>query len=157
MKDFISLNIVPPFQEISNPDKVKFLPEVESIDAEAKRLKAAGVDILIALGHSGYEMDQAIAAGVPDIDLVVGGHSHSFLYSGAAPSVEKPEGPYPTLVRQPGTRRVVPVVQAYAYTKYLGYFKLQFDEEGEVVAWEGQPKLLDGSTAQGDCCAMHAS
>ena len=123
---------------------------MESIDAETKRLKAAGVDILIALGHSGYEMDQAIAAGVPDIDLVVGGHSHSFLYSGAAPSVEKPSGPYPTLVRQPGTRRVVPVVQAYAYTKYLGLFKLQFDEDGEVVAWEGKPKLLDASTAQGD-------
>ena len=123
---------------------------MESIDAEAKRLKAVGVDILIALGHSGYEVDQAIAAGVPDIDLVVGGHSHSFLYSGAAPSVEKPSGPYPTLVRQPGTRRVVPVVQAYAYTKYLGVFKLQFDEDGEVVGWEGEPKLLDASTAQGD-------
>ena len=122
---------------------------MESINAEAKRLKATGVDILIALGHSGYEVDQAIAAGVPDIDLVVGGHSHSLLYTGPAPSVEKPEGPYPTLVRQPGTRRVVPVVQAYAFTKYMGLFKLQFDEEGEVVAWEGQPKLLDGSIAQG--------
>ena len=40
------------------------------------------MDILIAIGHSGYERDQDIARGVPDIDLVVGGHSHSFLYSG---------------------------------------------------------------------------
>ena len=43
---------------------------------------ASGVDILVAIGHSGYERDQDIARGVPDIDLVVGGHSHSFLYSG---------------------------------------------------------------------------
>ena len=102
------------------------------------------------LEDQGAAEGQAIAAGVPDIDLVVGGHSHSLLYTGPPPSVEKPEGPYPTLVRQPGTRRFVPVVQAYAFTKYMGLFKMQFDEEGEVVAWEGQPKLLDGSIAQGD-------
>ena len=64
--------------------------------------------------------------------------------------MERPEGPYPTLVRQPGTGRVVPVVQAYAYTKYLGLFRLHFDEAGEATGWEGRPKLLDGSTPQGE-------
>ncbi len=107
------------------------------------------MDILIALGHSGYDRDRAIAAGVPDIDLVVGGHSHSFLHSGEAqPSVEKPEGPYPTLVQQNGTGRTVPVVQAYAYTKYLGKFKMWFDKDGEMVKWEGAPMLLDSSVKQ---------
>ena len=43
---------------------------------------ALGVDILIAVGHSGYDSDKKIAAGVADIDVVVGGHSHSFLFSG---------------------------------------------------------------------------
>lgn len=41
-----------------------------------------GVDIIIALGHSGYEMDLKIAKEVEDIDVVVGGHSHSFLFTG---------------------------------------------------------------------------
>ncbi len=134
---------------------MKFLPEVESIRKEAKRLKAAGVDILIALGHSGYIKDKAIAAGVADIDLVVGGHSHSFLYTGGPPSVEKPEGPYPTLVKQPGTGRVVPVVQAYAYTKYMGLFRMQFDDNGEATSWEGLPKLLDSKTKQGENGSVH--
>lgn len=58
------------------------MPEIPSIVAEAKRLKNNGVDILIALGHSGIEMDIQIARDVEDIDLVIGGHSHTFLYTG---------------------------------------------------------------------------
>uniref|UniRef100_A0A0K2UE10 5'-nucleotidase n=1 Tax=Lepeophtheirus salmonis TaxID=72036 RepID=A0A0K2UE10_LEPSM len=67
---------------ISRPGKlIKFIDEVEAIDKEAKKLKSEGIDILIALGHSGYQEDKRIAEFVSDIDLVVGGHSHSFLYT----------------------------------------------------------------------------
>ena len=45
-------------------------------------IPALGVNILIAVGHSGYESDQRIAQDCPDIDVVVGGHSHTFLFSG---------------------------------------------------------------------------
>ena len=38
------------------------------------------MDVLIALGHSGYEKDKELASRVPHLDLVVGGQSHSFLY-----------------------------------------------------------------------------
>jgi len=41
-----------------------------------------GVNILIAVGHSGYNIDMKIAMEVPDIDVVVGGHSHSFFFTG---------------------------------------------------------------------------
>ena len=53
-----------------------------SVRAEAQRLQAEGVDILIALGHSGYELDQQLAEEVEEIDVVVGGHSHTFLWTG---------------------------------------------------------------------------
>jgi 2',3'-cyclic-nucleotide 2'-phosphodiesterase (5'-nucleotidase family) len=69
-------------QDISHPGKVEFNDEVASIDREAKRLKAQGIDILIALGHSGFGTDQKIAREVPDIDLVIGGHTNTFLYTG---------------------------------------------------------------------------
>lgn len=62
--------------------KIQLLPEVLSITTEAKRLKNDGVNILIALGHSGFEMDVEIAKHVVDIDLVIGGHSNTFLYTG---------------------------------------------------------------------------
>ena len=68
--------------------------------------------MLIALGHAGYDVDVEMARTVPELDLVVGGHSHTFLYpeGTSPPSVEKSEGPYPTYVEQPGGK-VVPVVQ----------------------------------------------
>lgn len=61
---------------------MNILPEIPAVDAEAKRLKAEGVDILIALGHSGFQTDVEIAKRVEDIDLVIGGHSNTFLYTG---------------------------------------------------------------------------
>ena len=43
-------------------------------------MKAQGVNIIIAVGHSGYKRDKEIAKQVPEVDVVVGGHSNSFLY-----------------------------------------------------------------------------
>lgn len=68
-------------------------------------------------------MDKEIAKNCPEIDVVVGGHTNTFLYTGQQPDAEKIEGPYPTIVVQKNGKKV-PVVQAYAYTKYLGQLKL---------------------------------
>ena len=99
------------------------------------------MDIIIALGHSGYDRDLEVAARAPHVDVVVGGHTHSFLYSprpGAPnPSVEKIRGgghnicnvmqchvmwrpgPYPSLVNNTAGHKTL-VVQAYAHTKVGG-------------------------------------
>lgn len=93
-------------------------------------LKGQGINIIIALGHSGYQKDQEIAKNCPEVDIVIGGHSHTFLDS-SQPVADKDDtnaeavrGPYPTIVEQPSGKRV-PVVQAYAYTKYLGKLHVQ--------------------------------
>lgn len=39
-------------------------------------------DILVLLSHSGEELDEKIAREVPEIDVIVGGHSHTRLPSG---------------------------------------------------------------------------
>lgn len=98
---------------------------------ETEKLKAEGIDIIIALGHSGYDTDQEIARFCPDVDIVVGGHTNTFLYTGTPPDIEKPQGLYPTVIEQDNGKKV-PVVQAYAFTKYLGYIKLKV----------GSPKIL---------------
>lgn len=69
-------------QFLSLVGKVDILDEVASIQEEAKKLTAQGVQIIIAVGHSGYNVDQNIAANVPEVDLVVGGHTNTFLYTG---------------------------------------------------------------------------
>ena len=139
---------------ISSPDpELKFLDVIISVKEEAANMKNSGVNILIALGHAGYDLDREMASKVPDLDLVIGGHSHTFLWKGNDyPSVEKPRGDYPTYITATGTNKVIPVVQAYAYGKYLGHLKLSFDGDGDLktpVDGAGvtfaMPLLLDSS------------
>ncbi|KAJ8687354.1 hypothetical protein QAD02_023148 [Eretmocerus hayati] len=128
---------------LSSPGKLKFLDEVESVNEEAKRLKAQGIDIIIVLSHVGLDIDKIMAASCPDVDVIVGGHSHSFLFTGNPPSGEVPEDEYPVIVTQSKTNRTVLIVQAASYTKYLGNLTVWFDSQGEVVDWQGDPITLD--------------
>jgi 5'-nucleotidase len=57
-------------------------------------------------------------------------------------------GDYPLVVQQSGGRKVL-VVQAYAYSKYVGNITVWFDEKGECTDWEGSPILLDASVQEG--------
>ncbi|XP_078036024.1 protein 5NUC [Augochlora pura] len=139
--------LTPETKTISQTDNVIFLDEVASIRKEVKRLKTQGVNILIAVGHSGFEVDKKIAREVEDIDIVIGGHTNTFLYNGKQPDLETPEGLYPTTVVQESGRKVY-VVQAYAYTKYLGNFTVKFNPKGEVTEIKGNPVLVDSSIEQ---------
>jgi len=138
--------ITPETAYIADPENLIFLDEVEALTAEVSNLKEQGIKTIIAIGHSGYVRDMEIARTVPDIDVIVGGHSHSFLFSpndsSPSPSIEPVRGPYPTLVEHPSTTPTL-VLQAYAFTKYLGHMKLQFDDNGGLTSWSGQPILLD--------------
>lgn len=114
--------------------------------AEAAALRARGdIDIIIVLSHSGLDVDKIIARdGGPDIDVIVGGHSHSFMYTGEDFSgPQRPTDTYPAVVEQPATGRRVLVVQAAAYTRYLGDLTVWFDAAGNAVRWTGAPIYMD--------------
>lgn len=78
------------------------------------------------------------------------------MLTGSKPDSEDPEGIYPTFVTQQ-SGRTVPVVQAYAYTKYLGQLSLGFDSMGEVTHASGNPLLLDHNVNQGRSCFVIAN
>ena len=59
-----------------------FGDEVEAVTREANTLHDTGVDVIIVLSHCGYRMDKKMATKVPYVDVIVGGHSHTFLYTG---------------------------------------------------------------------------
>ncbi|XP_067845288.1 5'-nucleotidase-like [Heptranchias perlo] len=124
-----------------------FEDEIEAVQREVDKLTTLRVNKIIALGHSGFETDKQIARKVRGVDVVVGGHTNTFLYTGTAPSNNIPVGPYPYMVRSDDDKDV-PVVQAYAYGKYLGYLKVTFNNEGMVTKAEGNPILLDSSIPQ---------
>ncbi|MCA1406029.1 5'-nucleotidase C-terminal domain-containing protein [Ensifer sp. IC3342] len=114
--------------------------DVATITSAVEELKKQGVNKIIALTHVGYPRDLAAIAKIPDVDVVVGGHSHSLLSN----TDEKAEGPYPTMVDNPGGYKV-PVVQAGSYSKYLGDLVVTFDDSGVVKAANGDPILIDSS------------
>lgn len=134
--------ITPETRVISDVGYIEFLDEVESIKKESERLDAEGVKIIIALGHSGFEVDKSIAKNVPLVDVVIGGHTNTFLWNGKQPDIEVPEDIYPTVMIQKSGKKV-PVVQAYAYTKYMGKLYTTFDDEGELIQFQGKPQLLN--------------
>jgi 5'-nucleotidase len=127
--------------ELSSPGpNVTIADDVQSITAAVQDLKGQGVNKIIALTHVGYPRDLAQIAKIPDVDVVVGGHSHSLL-SNTDP---KAEGPYPTMVDNPGGYKV-PVVQAASYSKYLGDLVVNFDDNGVVKDAKGDPILIDST------------
>jgi 5'-nucleotidase/UDP-sugar diphosphatase len=127
--------------ELASPGpNVKIEDDVKSITAEVERLKGEGVNKIIAVTHIGYKRERDVIARIPGVDVVVGGHSHSLLSN----SDPKAEGPYPTMVDNPDGYKV-PVVQAASYSKYLGEFKVVFDDDGVVKQASGDPIYLDKS------------
>lgn len=124
-----------------------FEDEVKTLQVEVDKLKTLGINKIIALGHSGFTVDKEIAEKVRGVDVVIGGHTNTFLYTGTAPSKEVPAGPYPYMVTSDDGRKV-PVVQAFAFGKYLGRLDVKFNDAGDVVEAKGNPILLDSNIAQ---------
>ncbi|NTZ91435.1 5'-nucleotidase C-terminal domain-containing protein [Agrobacterium tumefaciens] len=127
--------------ELATPGpNITIAEDVVKISEQVQKLKQEGVDKIIALTHVGYPRDLEFIAKIPDVDVVVGGHSHTLLSN----TDQKAEGPYPTLVDNPGGYKV-PVVQAGQYSKYLGDLKVVFDDSGVVKESKGDPILIDSS------------
>ena len=103
-------------------------------------LAEQGIDKIIVLSHSGYGIDLALAEQTTGVDVIVGGHSHTYLSSDDPSS----SGPYPTMVGDTA------IVQAFAYGKYLGRLEVVFDEAGKVTSASGAPILMDASVAEAE-------
>ncbi|GBG30915.1 5'-nucleotidase [Hondaea fermentalgiana] len=121
----------------SVPDCVSLTDEVAALNSVISEIQTEhpDVDTIISVGHSGYARDQVIAASVSDLDVLVGGHSHTFLWNEAEPptfaysyaSVPEIGGDYPTMV---GDK---PVYQAYYGGAFLGAFDVTFDDNGVLT------------------------
>lgn len=94
-------------------------------DAEAKKLRDQGADMVIALSHLGYRdsdaiyYDKGIAANTRYIDVILGGHSHSTLY--------KPD----YCMNLDG--KAVPIVQTGSNGLNLGHARIKLSKEGELT------------------------
>uniref|UniRef100_A0A6B0VD67 Putative cd73 ecto-5'-nucleotidase n=1 Tax=Ixodes ricinus TaxID=34613 RepID=A0A6B0VD67_IXORI len=133
--------------QIARPGKIEILDEITSIKQEVEELKKENVNFYVVISHVGFEMDKKIAAEVKELHLVVGGHTNTFLYTGKSPRPEdRVEGEYPTIVTRDSGKALV--VQDYWAGKYLGHLQLEFDKEGKLKNWSGNPILMDNTTAE---------
>ena len=117
---------------------VIFSDPVGAVQAEVDKLTAEGVNKIIVLSHSGFEVDKRVAAETTGVDVIVGGHSNTLLSNTA----ERAAGPYPTVVG------ATQIVQAYAYGKYLGELNVTFNDAGEVIEATGDLVVMDASVTE---------
>jgi len=131
--------------------------DYSAADACVAGLKSEGAKIVILLTHVGFGGDKELAGRVPEVDIVIGGHSHVFLYDGTPPALSHGHGSthrdhvdssYPTWVDSwsaPGKK--VPVLQAKAFSRYIGKVEVEFDSEGNLVGLHGHPILLGDTSS----------
>ena len=118
---------------ISSPLNVKFEDYVKEAKAIVEHFESEGINRIIAVTHLGFDdipgtpNDQQLAAQVPQIDIIVGGHSHS--------KVEPPKKV------DNGEHGPTIIVQANEYSKYLGTLDVSFNEDGIITKHKGE--LID--------------
>jgi len=122
----------------------QFLAEAASAQQAIDALKAKGVRHIVLLTHQGYEADKALAAQLSDVDVVIGGDSHTLLGDFSAQGVAS-SGAYPTVVRNKAGETVC-VGQAWEYAKAMGLMKVKFDARGSVSQCGGQASLVIGDS-----------
>lgn len=113
---------------------------------EAIKLQRAGIGIILVLSHCGIDKDLEIARSIDagsKIDVIIGGHSHTYMYSGDDPpgGPDEPEYAYPTIVEHENGHKVL-IVQASSFAKYVGDLTVYFNQAGEAIRWIGQPIFL---------------
>ncbi|MEQ8256452.1 MAG: bifunctional metallophosphatase/5'-nucleotidase [Roseovarius confluentis] len=125
--------------ELASPGpNIIFTPPADAVQHEVDKLTEQGVDKIIVLSHSGYGVDQHVAETTTGVDVIVGGHSNTYLSNNDPDAA----GPYPTMVGDTA------IVQAYAYGKFLGRLDVVFNDAGEVTSATGNPLIMDAAVAE---------
>lgn len=114
----------------THPDNVKGLRFLDPDSTAAEVLADWNTDEgpVVALTHLGWCADSTLAANVPEIDVVVGGHSHSVF--------EEPKKVGSTLI-----------VQAGAWGVYLGKLDLEV-KKGKIKDWQYELILVSDSVPE---------
>jgi 2',3'-cyclic-nucleotide 2'-phosphodiesterase (5'-nucleotidase family) len=129
--------VTPDTPVASHPKNVmglKFLPPGAVLDKYLPELKKQA-DLVIVLSHIGYEVDRQLAAQVPGLGVIVGGHSH-------------------TKVLEPAVVNGAIIVQAWEYAKALGVLDLTLaagkikDFQGRLVMIKPEPGREDQAAAR---------
>lgn len=117
---------------------MKFKDIVTTANETAAELKKKGCDLVVAVTHIGYDVDNGktddldLARASKDIDIIIGGHSHTFV---------DPKTPdkTPYWIKNAVGKDVL-VAQTGKYGQNVGYIKLDLDNfKGKNIDYEYIP------------------
>lgn len=108
-------------------DSGRDLSWISPIKDEVERLDKIGIDKIVLVTHCGLDVDKMLAARIPQVDAIIGGHSHTRL---ASPVV---------IEHNDGTSTMI--VQTGSYGRNLGKLDLVFDDKGQVITAASRFKL----------------
>ena len=124
-------------------DSTTFSDELSTAQATINNLKTAqGVRHIVLVTHQGYERDKAMAAQLTDVDVIIGGDSHSLLGDFSAQGLSS-SGAYPTVLKNKDGDTVC-IGQAWEYAKAFGLMNVKFNSRGAVESCAGQASLVVG-------------
>lgn len=123
---FMGLNVNPEsLISEENYKGMKYADPIEVGNRTAAELKKKGCDLVVAVTHIGYDEgpnkpdDVKLAKSSKDIDIIIGGHSHTFVDP-------KNPGKNPHWIDNADGKPVL-VTQTGKYGKNIGYVKLDLD------------------------------
>ncbi|MHC1791320.1 bifunctional metallophosphatase/5'-nucleotidase [Solidesulfovibrio sp.] len=128
----------PKTAQMSSPGPdITFSAAAGPVKKAVAALEAQGVSIVIVLSHLGLTGDKKLAATVPGLDIIVGGHSHVLLANDNPEAV----GPSPLVIDGPDGGKTRIVTAGY-WGRYLGVLTADFDAAGRVATAVGNPVRL---------------
>lgn len=143
----IGLTIKNKTQNSSSPlPTTVFEDEAVAAQRTIDQLKAEGIRHIVLLTHLGYEADKAIASKLTDVDVIIGGDSHTLLGDFSAQGAGyAASGAYPTQsINKDG--KPVCIGHAWEYSKAMGEMRVSFNDQGEVSSCAGQASLIIGDS-----------
>ncbi|MCU0289782.1 MAG: bifunctional metallophosphatase/5'-nucleotidase [Acidobacteria bacterium] len=109
----------------THPDRLKGLVFSDGVEtAKQYRYLKKDNNLFIALSHLGYDDDEILANQMGDLDLIIGGHSH-------------------TIIKEPKEVNGVLITQAGSNARFLGRIEIKL-ENGRIISKKG--KLIDVAT-----------
>ena len=141
----IGLTVAKKTKNSSQPNAdTLFLDEIASAQKEIDAYKAQGIQKIILQTHVGYDLDQQLAKSLTDVDVIIGGDSHTLLGpSNLSKYGMTPEGTYPTQLKNKDGDLVC-IAQAWQYSYIVGELNVKFDNKGKVESCSGTPHVLIG-------------
>lgn len=103
-----------------------------------RQIKKARINKIIAVTHLGIEQDKKLAEMFPDIDLIVGGHSHTILGDYSALNIKSCDKNYPVEANNGTTY----IITAGSHGLILGNINVGFNQDGQISLNESRNKML---------------